>query len=55
MFLRLMERHDDWAVIIALVGNGQEINTGERGLIDWGNSLNERANNKEEMENLYFT
>ena len=43
MFLRLMERHNDWAVIIALVGNGQEINTGERGLIDWGHSLNERA------------
>ena len=47
MFLQLMERHKDWAVIIALVGNGQEINTGERGLIDWGSSLNERANDKD--------
>ena len=55
MFLRLMERHDDWAVIIALVGNGQEINTGERGLIDWGNSLNERANNKEKKWKIYIS
>ena len=55
MFLQLMERHDDWAVIIALVGNGQEINTGERGLIDWGNSLNERANNKEKKWKIYIS
>jgi DUF2075 family protein len=55
MFLQLMERHDDWAVIIALVGNGQEINTGERGLIDWGNSLNERAKNKEKKWKIYIS
>jgi DUF2075 family protein len=55
MFLQLMERHKDWAVIIALVGNGQEINTGERGLIDWGSSLNERANNKEKKWKIYIS
>ncbi len=55
MFLRLMERHNDWAVIIALVGNGQEINTGERGLIDWGHSLNERANNNERKWKIYIS
>ena len=55
MFLRLMERHNDWAVIIALVGNGQEINTGERGLIDWGHSLNERANNNEKKWKIYIS
>lgn len=27
-----MDRHKDWAVIICLVGGGQEINTGESGL-----------------------
>jgi hypothetical protein len=37
-----MERHADWAVIIALVGGGQEINRGERGLAEWGTALNER-------------
>ena len=55
MFLRLMERHNDWAVIIALVGNGQEINTGERGLIDWGHSLNERANDNEKKWKIYIS
>jgi hypothetical protein len=29
MLLQIMERHHDWAVVIALVGGGQEINTGE--------------------------
>jgi hypothetical protein len=38
-----MERHADWAVIIALVGGGQEINRGERGLAEWGTALNDRA------------
>jgi len=31
-----MARHDGWAVIVALIGNGQEINTGEAGLAEWG-------------------
>ncbi len=34
-----MDRHDDWAVIICLVGGGQEINSGEAGLPEWFNSL----------------
>ena len=38
-----MQRHLDWAVIVALVGNGQEINTGEAGLAAWGEALAERA------------
>jgi Uncharacterized conserved protein (DUF2075) len=42
LFLEIMERHKDWAVIIALVGGGQEINRGERGLSEWGNALRER-------------
>jgi Uncharacterized conserved protein (DUF2075) len=39
MLLRIMERHLDWAVIIALVGGGQEINDGEAGLEEWGRAL----------------
>jgi hypothetical protein len=42
LFLEIMERHADWAVIIALVGGGQEINRGERGLAEWGTALKER-------------
>lgn len=34
-----MDRHDDWAVIICLVGGGQEINTGEAGLPEWFDSI----------------
>ena len=34
--LEIMGRHTDWAVVVALVGNGQEINTGEAGLAEWG-------------------
>src|SRR5262249_3270581 len=30
-----MDRHEDWAVIICLVGGGQEINTGEAGIGAW--------------------
>lgn len=34
-----MDRHKDWAAIICLVGGGQEINTGEAGLMEWFDSL----------------
>lgn len=44
MFLDIMQRHQDWAVIVALVGNGQEINTGEAGLSEWGDALLQRPN-----------
>ncbi len=35
-----LDRHPDWAVIICLVGGGQEINTGEAGIEEWILSLN---------------
>jgi len=35
-----MDRHKDWAVIVCLVGGGQEINTGEAGISEWINSIN---------------
>jgi len=39
MMLEIMDRHQDWAVIVALVGGGQEINRGEAGLAEWGRAL----------------
>ncbi len=42
IIFEIMDRHDDWAVIIALVGNGQEINTGEAGIGEWGRVLKEK-------------
>lgn len=35
-----MDRHEDWAVIVCLVGGGQEINTGEAGISEWIESIN---------------
>jgi len=37
-----MDRHRDWAVIICLVGGGQEINTGEAGISAWLEAVIER-------------
>jgi hypothetical protein len=34
-----LDRHPDWAVVICLVGGGQEINTGEAGIQEWLDSL----------------
>ncbi len=34
-----LDRHPDWAVVVCLVGGGQEINTGEAGISEWFNSL----------------
>jgi len=35
-----LDRHLDWAVIVCLVGGGQEINTGEAGISEWIEALN---------------
>jgi len=43
MLLRIMERHQNWAVVVALVGGGQEINDGEAGLEEWGRALIDSA------------
>lgn len=37
-----MDRHTDWAVIVCLVGSGQEINTGEAGISAWLDAVNSR-------------
>lgn len=34
-----LDRHNDWAVVVCLVGGGQEINTGEAGISEWLNSV----------------
>ncbi|WP_422931575.1 DUF2075 domain-containing protein [Singulisphaera sp. PoT] len=39
ILLEIMNRHEDWAVIVALVGGGQEINRGEAGLSEWGRAI----------------
>lgn len=33
--ISVMDRHQDWSVIVCLVGGGQEIHTGEAGINEW--------------------
>jgi hypothetical protein len=40
--ISVMDRHDDWCVIVCLIGGGQEINTGEAGLGEWLAALDTR-------------
>ncbi|MBE0570516.1 MAG: DUF2075 domain-containing protein [Ignavibacteriaceae bacterium] len=39
-----LDRHSDWAVVVCLVGGGQEINTGEAGISEWINSVHNTFN-----------
>ena len=36
-----LDQREDWATIVCLVGGGQEINTGEAGIAEWINAINE--------------
>jgi hypothetical protein len=36
-----LDRHPDWAVIVCLVGGGQEIHTGEGGISEWLDAVRE--------------
>ena len=40
--LSVMNRHEDWCVVICLIGGGQEINTGEAGLAEWISAVGEK-------------
>ncbi|MBI3137000.1 MAG: DUF2075 domain-containing protein [Sphingobacteriales bacterium] len=40
--IEVMDRHNDWCVIICLIGGGQEINTGEAGVSEWIAALQDR-------------
>ena len=37
-----LDQREDWAVIVCLVGGGQEINTGEAGISEWLDALNKQ-------------
>ena len=40
--ISVMDRHEDWAVIVCLVGGGQEIHTGEAGISEWLDALQKK-------------
>jgi len=37
--ISVMDRHEDWACIVCLIGGGQEIHKGEAGLSEWFESI----------------
>ena len=39
LLISVMDRHEDWCVIVCLVGGGQEINRGEAGISTWIESM----------------
>lgn len=40
--LSVMDRHKKWCTVVCLIGGGQEINTGEAGILEWINALERR-------------
>jgi len=45
LFIEYMNRRKDWAVIVCLVGGGQDINDGEAGIEEWFNAIKTSFNN----------
>lgn len=43
--IQVMNRHQDWCVIVCLIGGGQEINTGEAGVTEWIEALKQNYAN----------
>ena len=41
LLMGIMDRHPDWAVLVCLVGGGQEINRGETGISEWFRAVNQ--------------
>jgi len=50
VLIEVMNRHENWCVLICLVGGGQEIFTGEGGVVEWFNAIK----NKFSHWKLYF-
>ncbi len=42
LLISVMNRHNDWAVVVCLVGGGQEINHNEAGLPEWFSAIRGR-------------
>jgi DUF2075 family protein len=39
LLLEIMGRHPEWCAMVCLIGGGQEINTGENGMAEWGEAI----------------
>jgi hypothetical protein len=49
--LSVMARHADWCVVVCLIGNGQEINSGEAGVSEWVSA----AEKSTDSWNIYYS
>lgn len=53
LIVELMERHKDWCVCICLVGGGQEINSGEKGVLGWGEALRKLSSERQAQWSVF--
>jgi len=53
--LSVMDRHRDWCTVVCLVGEGQEINTGEAGIGEWIKAVEEHFSDWEVYISPRFT
>jgi hypothetical protein len=53
LLLELMSRHPDWSVCVCLIGTGQEINSGEDGVMGWGEALRKTNGNDRHKWNVF--
>ena len=42
LLISVMDKHQDWCVVVCLVGGGQEINSGEAGISTWIESIDSK-------------
>lgn len=45
LLISVMDKHQDWCVVVCLVGGGQEINSGEAGISTWIESMDTKYQN----------
>ena len=53
LLIDIMSRHGDWSAIVALIGGGQEINTGENGVAEWGEAIRSLSQNQQESWQIF--
>ena len=58
--ISVLDRHESWAVIVCLIGSGQEIHTGEAGISEWFSSVSKSFNHwhiyvSEQLDNAQYS
>ena len=45
VLIEAMNKHENWCVLICLIGGGQEINHGEGGVVEWFSAIKNKFSN----------